>query len=307
MKFYKLHSAILTSILLLSCSSTTKIQQQDSTIISHQWDDLIDDELSRWDNFLSYQHQVGYDGSIPKDNDGNDIPPIGMNNPDYNVFTTFRSGDDLVIRNSGEYYGCLVTKEEFENYHFQLKYKWGDLTYAYRKNLLKDSGILYHAIGPPGVEYWRSWMLSQEFQIMEGHTGDFWSQANSAIDIRAYKPESVMDPLANEHQDFITIGMGSPYRNYCLRSGNYEKPHDEWNTLELICYEGKSLHIVNGEVVMVLKDSRYIQEDGSSVPLTKGKIQLQSEAAELFYKDIKIREINSLSPEYNKLFTVDSN
>ena len=152
------------------------------------------------------------------------------------------------------------------------------------------------------VEYWRSWMLSQEFQIMEGHTGDFWSQANSLIDIKAYKPESVLDPLAHESQEYLPIGMGSPYNNYCLRSGNYEKPDDEWNTLELICYEGKSLHIVNGEVVMILKDSRYVDENGKEIPLIQGKIQLQSEAAEVFFKDIKIRQIDSLTQQQKSLF-----
>lgn len=167
---------------------------------------------------------------------------------------------------------------------------------------MKDSGILYHSIGEPGVEHWRSWMMSQEFQIMEGHTGDYWSQASSAIDIRAYTPEYVMDPMAHPSQDYLHLGKGGPYNNYCLRSSNYEMPHGEWNTLDLICYQGQSLHIVNGEVVMVLKNSRYLDESGQFQPLTKGKIQLQSEAAELFFKDIRIRQLDSLKTEYRDYF-----
>lgn len=112
-----------------------------------------------------------------------------------------------------------------------------------------------------------------------------------------------MDPMAHESQDFITIGMNSPYNNYCLRSGNYEKPpHDEWNTLDLYCFQDKSIHMVNGEVVMVLRNSRFIDENGNGVPMTKGKIQLQSEAAEVFYKDIQIRRIDSLTTEQSALF-----
>lgn len=288
-------------ILSISCSIKESKEKQ-NTNEAYEWEELIDSALTKWDNYLSYKHQPGYDGSMPKNELGEEIPPIGTNNPAYNVFSTFKDADDTVIRVTGEYYGCLITKEEYDNYHFQLKYKWGDKKWAYRKNLLKDSGILYHSIGPMAVEYWRSWMLSQEFQIMEGHTGDFWSQANSAIDIRAYKPESVLDPLAHESQDYITLSMNSPYRNYCLRSGNFEKPHDEWNTLDLYCFEDKSLHVVNGEVVMILKNSRYIDENGKDVPLTKGKIQLQSEAAEIFFKDIRIRSIDSLTHEHKKLF-----
>ena len=75
-----------------------------------------------------------------------------------------------------------------------------------RKKLLKDSGILYHSIGPIGEDYWRSWMLSQEFQIMEGHMGDFWSQLNSAIDIKAFIPEGeMMNSVADESQPFHSI------------------------------------------------------------------------------------------------------
>lgn len=301
------HRVVFFALLLLVSYGSTSFadEPKPAGYAKHSWEDLVDAELSHWDIFLSYQHQVGYDGTVPKDDDGNEIPPIGLNTPGYDVFRTQQDNGEIVIRNSGEYYGCLISKQDYGNYHFQLQYKWGTKTWAYRENLLKDSGILYHSAGPHGVEYWRAWMLSQEFQIMEGHTGDFWSQANSAIDIRAYKPESVMEPMAHESQDFLPIGMGSPYRNYCLRSGNFENAADQWNTLDLICFQGKSLHIVNGKVVMVLKNSRFIDENGQSVPLTKGKIQLQSEAAEIFFKGIKIRKIDELSKEHRTLFETD--
>ena len=107
---------------------------------------------------------------------------------------------------------------------------------------------------------------------MEGHMGDYWSQANSAIDIKAFIPEYIMNPVADVSQPFIGLGRGEEIAGFCLRSANYENYPGQWNTLELICFEDKSIHIVNGHVVMVLKNSRYV-EDGKSIPLTKGKIQ----------------------------------
>jgi hypothetical protein len=205
------------------------------------------------------------------------------------------------LKISGEVYGCVFTKKEYANYHFRLKVKWGDKKWHPRKKLLKDSGVLYHSIGPPGAEAWRTWMLSQEFQVMEGHLGDYWSQANSAIDIRAFIPEYIMNPVADKSQPFLPLGAGEENPGYCMRSANYEKPQGQWNTLELICFENKSLHIVNGEVVMILKDSRYV-EDGKKVPMSKGKIQIQSEAAEVYYKDIEIRDLKTLPAEYAQLF-----
>jgi len=291
----------LLTLLLLGCSNQTKtknIEQKENL----NWTNLVDDNLSNWDTYLSFKHQLGYDGTPPKDKKGNLIAPIGLNKKGYDVFSTILENNAPIIKVSGEYYGCLISKEEYSNYHLQLKFKWGDKKWTPRKNLLKDSGILYHSVGPMGAEHWRSWMLSQEFQIMEGHTGDFWKQANSAIDIRAYIPEFVMTPLAHKSQPFLPIGKGEENEFYCMRSNNYENPSGEWNTLDLICFEGKSLHIVNGEVVMILQNSRYVNEEGESVPLVKGKIQLQSEAAELFYKDIKIRTLNNLSQEHSAYF-----
>lgn len=292
----------LLLLLFLGCTDQVKTVNTEEKKESPNWSNLIDKDLSNWDTYLSFKHQLGYDGSAPKDESGNLIEPIGLNKSGYDVFTTIEENNESIIKVSGEYYGCIISKEEYSNYHFQLKFKWGDKKWVPRKDLLKDSGILYHSIGANGAEHWRSWMLSQEFQIMEGHTGDFWKQATSAIDIRAYTPEFVMTPLAHESQPYLSIGKGEENEFYCMRSTNNEKEHGEWNTLDLVCFNGKSLHIVNGEVVMILKNSRYIDENGVSVPLTSGKIQIQSEAAELFYKDIKIRSLEKLSEEHAAYF-----
>jgi hypothetical protein len=48
--------------------------------------------------------------------------------------------------------------------------------------------------------------------------------------------------------------------------------------------------MVNGVVTMILHNLRQSQANGE-VPLTGGKIQLQSEGAELFYRNIWIEEI----------------
>ncbi|WP_456459893.1 3-keto-disaccharide hydrolase [Reichenbachiella sp.] len=265
------------------------------------WVALLDKELSQWDTYLSYRHQTNYNGDEPLDANGNVIKPIGLNPQGFDVFSVSEKSGELTLRVSGEIYGCLISKKEYENYHLRLKVKWGNEKWTPRKDKLKDSGILYHSIGPMGAEYWRSWMLSQEFQIMEGHMGDYWSQANSAIDIRAFIPEGVMNPVADENPNFIGLGTGEKAGGYCMRSVNAEKPSGEWNTLELVCFEGKSLHIVNGQVVMILKNSRYLK-DGQSMPMTKGKIQIQSEAAEVYFKDIAIRELNAMPNAYLKYF-----
>jgi hypothetical protein len=277
------------------------VLSQPSQEHNENWEPLLDSELSNWENYLSYRHKLGYNGKIPKDENGVDIAPIGYNKDETGVFTILEEAEGPVLRVSGEIYGSIFTKKSYKNYHLKLQVKWGETKYEPRKDLLRDSGILYNSIGEAGVEYWRSWMLSQEFQIMEGHMGDFWCQATSAIDIRSFPSEgSQMSPVADISQPFRPFQSGGD--NFCLRSANYETPDGGWNTLELITFNGKSLHIVNGKVVMVLENSRYKNEAGKEVPLIEGKIQLQSESAEVFFRDIQIRTLNEMPEQFKELF-----
>lgn len=274
---------------------TTSFQKKE------EWTTLLDKDLSQWRTYLSYRHSTEYDGKLPTDKAGKLINPIGYDKNVDNMFSVFEEDGEPVLKIGGEIYGCIFTKEEFENYHLKLKVKWGSKKFVPRMKKLKDSGILYHSIGESGVDYWRSWMLSQEFQIMEGHMGDYWNIANSAIDIRSYPSEGVMSSIASSNQPFLPFGSGTNGDGFCMRSENHESPEGEWTTLELICYGDKSLHIVNGHVVMILQNSRY-NDNGKDVPLTKGKIQLQSEAAEVYFKDIQIRNIKAMPEKYMKLF-----
>ncbi|MBC3767177.1 3-keto-disaccharide hydrolase [Neptunicella marina] len=270
---------------------------------AEQWQTLLDKNLSQWDTYLSYKHKKSYDGSVPKDADGNPIAPIGLNtgNDIYRVFTVAEHNGEPVLRISGEVYGAITSKAVYRNYHLLAQFRWGGKKWPPRLDLLRDSGILYHAIGENGQEHFRTWMLSQEFQIMHGHVGDYWNQITSAMDVRAFTPEYIMNPIADESQPFLKVGYGENIKGLVLRKENAEKPLGEWNTVELICFEGQSLHIVNGKLVMVLKNSRY-NKDGVTLPLDEGKIQIQSEAAEVFYKNIKIKQLDQMPEQYRQYF-----
>ena len=284
-------------ILVITTASMILLFLLSSFSEKNEWTNLLDKNLSEWEMYLSYTYPSGYDGEEPLDEKGEPLKPIGYNKNVNNVFSVIEENGEPVLKISGEIYGCVFTRQEFENYHLKLKVKWGDKKWTPRKDLLKDSGILYHSIGECGIDGWRSWMLSQEMQIMEGHTGDYWSIASSAIEVRALIPEYIMNPVASEKQPFLAIGEGTDVDGFCLRSVDNENPLGEWTEVELICYEDKSLHIVNGQVVMILRNSHYMK-NGKSIPLIKGKIQLQSEAAEVYYKDIKIRSLKSLPEAY---------
>ena len=83
----------------------------------------------------------------------------------------------------------------------------------------------------------------------------------------------------------------------CVKQADHEKPLGEWNSVELICVNGSSVHVVNGQVVMRLSDARRI-DGAEAVPLTSGTISLQTEGAEVFYRAIEIQPIDQIPAEF---------
>ena len=301
--FNKLYIFIIIIVSVFSCKEVKKTENV-AVQEKPEWEQLLANDLSGWEMYLGFPQDSQDVDSLKRDKNGKYLEPIGKGINLNNNFSVSVENNEPILRISGEYYGCVATEREFENYHLSLQVKWGTLKWEPRLNEPMDSGILYHSIGEYGVDYWRCWMRSQEMQVVidenkkEG-MGDYWSIANSEATIRASIPEGkeeyVYDPSAKP-----VLFEGDKY--FCFRNGNYNKGNGDWDTLELITYQDKSLHIVNGHVVMALTDSRYKDENGNNIPLTKGKIQLQSEAAEVFYKDIKIKNIDSIPPQYSKYF-----
>jgi hypothetical protein len=97
----------------------------------------------------------------------------------------------------------------------------------------------------------------------------------------------------------MVFSQESPQSRHCIKQGDGENPTGQWNTIDLYCHGDTSIHVVNGKVMMVLYHNRQL-DNGKELPLTKGKIQVQSEGAEVFYKQIKIKRIDRLPAELIK-------
>lgn len=256
-----------------------------------KWENLLDQNLSKWDIFMGVPHTSVKLEGYPK-GDGMKGTPIGLNKDPLNVFSVKIIDQEPVLCITGEIYAGLSTKAAYENYHLSFEFKWGTQKYEPRLKDKRDSGILYHGQEPHG-QFWNVWLKAPEMQVQETDCGDFHPLAGVSMDIRAKKITEnnnsswIYDPQG-ELKTFKSGKGGS-----CRRSDNYEKPHGEWNHLELICIKDKAYHIVNGKVVMALENSKQYHSE-KATPLTKGKIQIQSEAAEVYYKNIKIRPIDKL-------------
>ena len=96
----------------------------------------------------------------------------------------------------------------------------------------------------------------------------------------------------NENAPVNSIGAKNNSRMISIRQ-SAENPVGEWNTIEIYCVGQESVHVVNGKVVMRTSNIQY-EKDGQMVPLTGGRLQLQSEGGELFVKSVEIMPIKEI-------------
>ncbi|WP_422350947.1 3-keto-disaccharide hydrolase [Flagellimonas sp.] len=248
-------------------------------------------DLSNWDTYIGAEFNGGEWDEWTKG------PRLGLNNDPDGLFKVDVLEGEPVIHVSGKRFGGLSTHQEFENYHLQLQFKWGSHKYAPKENSPRDSGLLYHAVGEHGADS-GFWMRSQEFQIQEGDTGDYWGCAGATFDVpvKMEGTSFIYDPEGELLHFSPAIERG----RHAVKSIDAEKPSGEWNTIDLYCLDGIAIHVINGQKNMVLYNSSQIDKDGQEIPLTKGKIQLQSEGAEIYFKNIQIRPLKKLPGRYLK-------
>lgn len=184
----------------------------------------------------------------------------GLNNDPEKVFVV----ENGVIHVSGKEFGYFATNAPYANYHLSFEVKWGEAKWPPREKptIQRDSGVLVHQIGPDKV-----WPKSFECQIQERDFGDIF------------------------HIDGISsIANGKRQNGRVVRSKNWEKPHGQWNRVEVIVDGDHITNVVNGHVVSEATNVTR-GRDGKGGKLNFGKISFQSEGAEVYYRDIVIRPV----------------
>jgi hypothetical protein len=184
--------------------------------------------------------------------------------------------------------GYLATAETYGNYHLSLEYKWGERRFAPRELWKRDSGILYHV--PAGREF--LWPDCVEYQIMERSTGDAIPVNHRAI------PGVSMGGLPAWPRNFPgqayapQVDAGGNLRQMIRAEGSFDTL-DGWNTVELIASGDSAAHIVNGRIVNTLYglQQRDPARGGAYSAVTRGRILLQIECAEILFRNVRIRSL----------------
>ncbi|MDD3789424.1 MAG: DUF1080 domain-containing protein [Petrimonas sp.] len=212
----------------------------------------------------------------------------GKNVDPNNVFTV--KNGNIVI--SGEEFGCITTDEEFENYKLTVEFKWGGKTFAPRADRARDSGVLLHSVREDGGSD-GTWMHSIEAQVIEGETGDIIIVGDGTDDFQVtttVKPglregSYIYDP-AGETRTFTRgrIDWYSRDQQWEDKTGfrgakDVEKPVGQWNRYEIYVKGSDLLIYLNGKLV----------NRAYNVKPRKGKIQIQSEGAEIFIRKVNLQ------------------
>jgi hypothetical protein len=193
--------------------------------------------------------------------------------------------------------GYLATNQEFENVRIRVEYKWGVSQFYPRSLSKRDNGLLYGLVGEDKV-----WPRCVECQIEEGDVGDFFlvdgvrgiQSAHGAglfgqnISPTAGWPKPSSTP-ANRPQ---SGPPEEPSTGRKIKDGNFEML-DNWNVVEVIFQGDKALHIVNGRAVNAITSLQQPdpQNTGKFIPLTRGKIAIEIEYAEIWFRRIEVKAL----------------
>lgn len=209
---------------------------------------------------------------------------ITIENETIHLYKHASDGDRVVM-------GYISTEKEHGDYHLRFQYRWGEKKFEPRHALKRDGGLYYHLNGPDAI-----WPRGLQYQIEQTNVGDlialFGFQLDTAIDpkTRSEKMPTFLgaDDGGERH---VLGGKGIAYLKH--RAGTFER--DGWNTVEIIARGASTTHILNGQTIATGQNVRMVGPEGSgkAVPVTRGRIALEIEAAELFYRNVEIKALTA--------------
>lgn len=229
------------------------------------------------------------------------LPATGGHADPDRVFSVVDNIDGApAIRSSGQHFGGLISRQSFRDYRLVVEYRWGLITWKPRMDRARDNGILLHCQGEPGNasrKFDSPWMRSVEFQIIEGGTGDVILVGGfdrttgklipALLTLTVQPGQKYWDPTGVP-TEFTKGRINWQYRDPAWTDTlgirgprDVEKPTGEWNRIEAVCKGGDVTYFVNGTKVI----------EGRNGSLSEGRILLQSEGAEIFFRRVELQPL----------------
>jgi hypothetical protein len=206
--------------------------------------------------------------------------------------------EDGILKIAGMPHGYIATKEEYGDYHLVVEYRWGEKTHD--RKYVRNSGLLLHAVGPDGARG-GSFMSSIECQLAQGCVGDFivirgpdaqgetipvtiTSDTVIAADGRT-RWSRTGKPTVYSNRQFWWSDHDPEFEELLDTRGRWdvESPLGEWTRVEIIA---------RGSRITVIVNERTVNECYDVFP-TAGKILLQSEGAEIWFRRFELYRLGA--------------
>jgi 3-keto-disaccharide hydrolase len=185
-------------------------------------------------------------------------------------------------------WGYLATNEEYSDVRIHAEYKWGTKRFAPRLEAKRDSGLLYLFHAPDKV-----WPQSLEYQIQESDVGDLWLTDRVSLTTWVADLGSSLYSDDNASPGYQRLFGGPAISNArVLKAGDFED-RTGWNTVEVVLEGDHATHLLNGRIVNRAFDIKQPDPETPKrmIPLTKGRILLEAEGAEIWFRNIKVKPL----------------
>jgi hypothetical protein len=209
---------------------------------------------------------------------------------------------DGMIHVGGRGMGYLATVDTYRDYHLSVEYKWGKRSDGSR--YVRNSGILLHATGPPGNAR-GIWMASVECQLAQGCEGDIIcirgeDKTGRTIPVTLTSDTRIADDGRTRWQKG---GVKTPYSGKQFWWSQHEVGFKElldtrgandvasargkWTKVECIC---------DGDRITIKINDTIVNECYGVYP-TAGRILLENEKNEIYFRNLKILPLKRAAPQ----------
>ncbi|HEY2902878.1 MAG TPA: DUF1080 domain-containing protein [Polyangia bacterium] len=190
---------------------------------------------------------------------------LGTDNDPRGVYSLVTVDGEPAVRISGEVWGALISQKEYCSFHLRGQFKWGTLSWPPLNS--QDSGIMYLSTGLLGAVNAGgdalsnpigsgAFMVSMEYQLTPSDTGGMYNLGP----ISFQNAGSTVTPAQ--------VGV--------------------WNQIEIIVQGGAAQHLLNGQPVSSGLGFRLNWPGQATQDLSCGKLQVQSEGGEIFFRRLQI-------------------
>jgi hypothetical protein len=210
-------------------------------------------DLSGWDSWL------GSATGSP--------PAPGLNMDTTGIFSVATIDGEAAIHITGTIWGALISQAEYGNFELEGEYRWGP---GISGPAGRDSGLMYFSTGAYGA-------------------------VNAGGDTLSNPIGSGSFMVCMEYQLTHTDPGGAPalgpVRNTVTFRDARVDSLTSWNTIRMVVRDTSAEHWLNGVRVTTVTGFTLAMPGETPRALTSGKLQLQSEGGEIYFRRLRLRPL----------------